>query len=77
MDTQALLGQFQQFMSNPIASMMSRKMVIPQQYMNDPNDAIQYLMNTGRLSQEQYNKFNKKAKEIQKDPNFKKYMGIQ
>ena len=76
MNTQALLGQFQQFMSNPIASMMSRKMVIPQQYMNDPNDAIQYLMNTGRLSQEQYNEFNKKAKEIQKDPNFKKLMGI-
>lgn len=76
MDIQGLAGQFQQFMNNPIASLMSKRMGIPQQYMNNPNDAIQYLMNTGKLSQAQYNELNQKAKEIQNNPDFRKIMGI-
>lgn len=77
MDINSFMGQFKQFMGNPMQYMTMMKLNIPREYMNSPDDAIQYLMNTGKLSQEQYNEFNKKAKEIQKDPNFKKYMGIQ
>ena len=47
------LNEFQSFMSNPIQFMAQRKLNIPQQYLNDPNGAIQYLMNTGRIPQDQ------------------------
>lgn len=71
---QGMLGQLQQFMGNPMAYMASKKFNIPQQYMNNPNDAIQYLMNTGKLTQQQYNEFNKTAKQIQNNPTFKAWM---
>ncbi len=50
------LNEFQSFMSNPIQFMAQRKINIPQQYLNDPNGAIQYLMNSGRITQDQYNR---------------------
>ena len=31
-------------------------MNIPQEYMSNPDDAIQYLMNTGKITQQDYNK---------------------
>lgn len=74
---QNFLGGFRNFMGDPIKAILAKKMNIPQEYMNNPDDIIQYLMNTGKLSQAQYNEFNKTAKQIQKDPNFKKFMGIQ
>ena len=74
---QGMVGQLQQFMGNPVGAIMSKKMGIPQEYMNNSDEVIQYLMNTGKLSQAQYNELNKKAKEIKKNPEFMKYMGIQ
>lgn len=64
-----LFNQFQSFMQNPMG--MISKMGIPQQYLNNPNDAIQYLMNSGRISQDQYNQAVSKAKELQNNPMFK------
>ena len=74
---QGLTGQLQQFMSNPLGALVSKNMGIPQQYMNNADEVIQYLMNTGKISQAQYNELNQKAKQIQKSPDFKKFMGIQ
>lgn len=48
-----MFGQFQQFMQN-LPSIVN-KMGIPQQYAKDPNGMIQYLMNSGKISQQQYN----------------------
>lgn len=76
MDINNFMGQFKQFMGNPMQYMTMMKLNIPREYMNSPDDAIQYLMNTGKLSQEQYNYLNRRAKEIQNDPNFKQMMGI-
>lgn len=68
------LNDFQSFMSNPIQFMAQRKLNIPQQYINDPNGAIQYLMNSGRITQDQYNRAVNMSNQLQKDPNFMKMM---
>lgn len=73
---QGLAGQLQQFIGNPVGAIMSKKMGIPQEYMNNADEVIQYLMNTGKISQAQYNELNRTAKQIQKSPDFKKFMGI-
>ena len=72
---QAMLQQFQQFRQNPMQFMMQRNMGIPQQYQNDPRGAIQYLMNSGKISQEQYNAANRMARQIQNNPMFRQFMG--
>jgi hypothetical protein len=68
------LNDFQSFMSNPLQFMAQRKLNIPQQYMNDPNGAIQYLMNSGKITQDQYNKAVNMSNQLQKDPNFMKML---
>lgn len=68
------LNDFQSFMSNPIQFMTQRKLNIPQQYLNDPNGAIQYLMNSGKITQDQYNKAVNMSNQLQKDPNFMKML---
>lgn len=73
---QNFLGGFQQFIGNPMQFVASKKMNIPQEYMNDPNETIQYLMNTGQISQQDYNKLNNLAKKIEKSPMFKKFIGM-
>ena len=65
-----MLGQFRGFMSNPMQFLMQNKLNIPQQYINDPNQTIQYLMNTGQLSQQQYDWAVKEAQKIQSNPQF-------
>ena len=65
-----MLGQFRGFMSNPMQFLVQNKLNIPQQYMNDPNKTIQYLMNTGQLSQQQYDWAVKEAQKIQSNPQF-------
>jgi hypothetical protein len=68
------LNDFQSFMSNPMQFMAQRKLNIPQQYLNDPNGAIQYLMNSGKITQDQYNKAVNMSNQLQKDPNFMKML---
>ena len=68
------LNDFQSFMSNPTQFMTQRKLNIPQQYLNDPNGAIQYLMNSGRITQDQYNRAVNMSNQLQKDPNFMKML---
>ena len=69
-----LLNDFQSFMSNPIQFMAQRKLNIPQQYLSYPNGTIQYLMNSGRITQDQYNRAVNMSNQLQKDPNFMKML---
>lgn len=48
-----LMQMYQQFMNNPMA-MLSQRFNIPQN-MNDPNEIIQHLLNTGQVSQDRVN----------------------
>lgn len=69
-----MLAQFQQFSSNPMQYIAQRRLNIPQNYASNPQSAIQYLMNTGQLTQEQYNWANNMSKQIQSNPIFRQFM---
>ena len=71
---QNMLGQFRQFIVDPMGYIMQKNMGIPQKYMNNTDEAIQYLMNTGKLTQQQYNEVNEVAKKIQNNPMFKQFI---
>lgn len=56
----------QQLKANPMA-MLSKRFNIPQNIANDPNQIIQHLMNTGQISQSQYNMANQQLKQLRKN----------
>ena len=45
---------FRQFASNP-RQFLAQRMGIPEDKLQNPNDAINWLMRNGRLTQQQYN----------------------
>ena len=73
MNIQNLFQAYTQLMQNP--SQFLQKLNIPVEYANDPSGAIQYLMNNGRISQEQYNNANAQLKNMQNNPMFKQFFG--
>jgi hypothetical protein len=71
MNIRALFQAYTQLRQNP--TQFLQKMNIPQEYLSNPQGAIQHLMNTGRISQEQYNNANNQLKQMQNDPMFKQF----
>lgn len=65
----ALFNVYSQFLQNP--NQLLQQLNIPQEYMKDSQSAIQYLMNNGRLTQEQYNYANQQLKQLQNNPLFR------
>lgn len=75
---QGFMGQFRGFLQNPMQFMMQRKMNLPANInpMQDPNGAIQYLMNNGQMDQQTYNQLQQMAQQIQQNPQFaQRFMG--
>ena len=74
---QGLVNQLNGFMANPFQFMMQKKLSLPQGIdpMQDPQGAIQYLMNNGKMSQAQYNQLQQMAQQIQRNPQFIQMMG--
>lgn len=60
------LQDLQQLRNNPIQFLMKRKFNVPQNIGNNPNNIAQYLLNTGQVSQEQYNQAAKLARQFVK-----------
>lgn len=56
-----ILQMINQIKSNP-AAVLSQRFNVPQN-LNNPNDIIQHLMNTGQISQQQYNAANQAARQ--------------
>ena len=56
-----IISQYNSFLRNPIQYMIQRGLHIPQQYMNDPKGAVNYLMQNGQMTQEQFNRLNQMA----------------
>ena len=69
MNVKALFEAYTQLMQNP--TQVLQKLNIPQEYANNPQGAIQYLMNNGKITQEQYNMANNQLKQLQNNPMFK------
>jgi RIO-like serine/threonine protein kinase len=59
-----MFQQFQMFRQNPMQWLMSRGMKVPQNIVNDPNAIIQHLIDTGQISQQQYNQASQMAKQF-------------
>lgn len=66
----AMLGQFQQFMQNPGVFMAQRRFNLPNGFEQNPSGAIQQLLNSGQMSQEQYNQLRQMADQLQNNPQF-------
>lgn len=50
-----IMSMYQQLRSNPM-QLLARRFNLPQgMNMNNPNDIVQYLLNTGQISQQQLN----------------------
>mgnify|MGYP007013875738 CR=1 FL=1 len=49
------MSQFKTFTQNPMQFLMERKINVPRQFANDPHGAVQYMLNSGQMSQEQLN----------------------
>lgn len=52
----SLLNKIRQIMQNPVQAIMQSRMNIPQQYQNDPHGAVEYLIQSGQISQDDLNK---------------------
>lgn len=46
-------SQFNLFKQNPLQFLLQRRINIPPQFANDPQAAVQYLLNSGKMSQSQ------------------------
>ncbi len=61
-----MTSMLQNLKQNPMQFLMQRKFNIPQNISNDPNAIIQHLMNTGQVSQQQYNRASNMARQFMK-----------
>lgn len=63
-----MMNMFNQFRGNPMQILS--QFGVPQS-MNNPSQVIQYLMNSGKMSQQQYNQLQQMAGQMQNNPQFK------
>ena len=57
-----IFGEFNKFQQNPMQFLAERNVNIPQEYMNNPTGAVQYLMNSGQINQQGINQIIQKAR---------------
>ena len=66
---------FMRFVQNPAAFFQQKGMQVPpQSALQSPQGLIQYMMNSGGISQEQYNNAAAQAKQLQNNPQFMQMM---
>ena len=58
------VAMLNQIGNNPVQFLMQRRLNVPQNISNDPNAIVQHLLNTGQISQEQYNQAAQMAKQM-------------
>lgn len=59
-----LAQMLNQVKSNPMQFLMQNKLNVPQNIANDPNAIIQHLMNSGKISQSDYDNAVNMAKKL-------------
>jgi len=67
------IGLFMRFAMNPVQCFNQMGIQIPEEC-KTPNQMVQYLMNSGRLNQQQYNSIVQQSSQIQKDPQFMSFL---
>ena len=68
------MAMLSQLRSNPLGLLKQFGFNVPAN-VNGPDAIIQYLMNSGLMSQEQYNQLQRTASQIQSNPQFMQFMG--
>lgn len=71
---QGMMNQFRGFIQNPMQFMVQKKLNIPQEMMSNPDTAIQYLLNTGKITQQEYDWAVQQAKQIENNPQFAQFL---
>lgn len=59
-----MMNQFNMFKQNPFQFLLQHKINIPNEYANNPQGAVQYLMNAGQMSQETFEGLRSKASQM-------------
>ena len=57
-----IMSEFNRFQQNPAQYLIEHQVDIPQEYMNNPQQAVQHLLNTGKMSQSTLNQIMQKAR---------------
>lgn len=70
---QGFLNKFCGFMQNPAQMLMGRG--LPQNAMQNPQATVQQLLNSGQMTQDQFNQLQRMAKQIQGNPMFAQMFG--
>ena len=70
---QGFLNKFRGFMQNPVQMLSSRG--IPQNAMQNPQAVVQQLLNSGQMTQDQFNQLQRMAKQIESNPMFTQMFG--
>jgi len=53
---QGFMSMLNSLKSNPMQFLMQRKFNVPQNLQNDPNAIVQHLLNSGQITQQQYDR---------------------
>lgn len=64
MDNTMQNPMFDRFKQNPIQFLLQRKINLPQEYANNPQGAVQYLMSNGQMSQTTFENLRGKAAQM-------------
>lgn len=59
-----MMSQFAQFKKDPVQFLISRKVNIPQEYLNNPKGAVEYLMNSGQMTPDQLSQIEAMASKL-------------
>lgn len=59
-----MMSQFAQFKKDPVQFLISRKINIPQEYLNNPKGAVEYLMNSGQMTPDQLSQIEAMASKL-------------
>lgn len=71
-DMVSLFNQMQGALMNPMQFLMSKG--FPQGALSNPQQTVQSLLNSGRMSQEQFNQFRQMSQQLQQMPQFRQFM---
>lgn len=59
-----LISEYQSLRSNPIQYLMRKRLNVPPEIANNPQAIVQYLMNSGQMSQQQFNELQQKVAQM-------------
>lgn len=63
--SQGMTGMFGNFMRNPFQFILQKRGInIPNEYANNPQAAVQYLLNSGKMSSDQLEQLKSKASQM-------------